>query len=233
MEEKKQQVIIQCKHCATQMRWTTPKAQGMFRISCPKCKGENIIKVMPKEIKTQQAESALKNPAAKIIICPDCQAKIRFQLKQDGTAYMSCPQCNAQLSVGIKGGVVISIEKKKTKPLTTEAKMSSGKLVRLGELLNIDKKSYNLRIGTNSIGRYDEALHSDIEVKNDSTMSRRSVVIEVVQKENGYLFKLKVLRAANPIMHNDKPLIEGEAIYLNYGDRIKLGKTTFVFEKAT
>ena len=234
MEEKKQQVVIQCKHCATKMRWAVPKAQGTFRIPCPKCKGENIIKLAPKQIKIPQAETATGKSSAKIVMCPDCQAKMRFQPKQDGSASITCPQCNTSISINIKAGEIAGIEKKGTKPLASDANMSSGRLVRLGNLLKgIGKKSYKLRIGINSIGRYDENLHSDIEIKNDSTMSRRSIVIEVIQKENGYLFKLKVLKAANPMMHNDKPLIEGEAVYLNYGDSIKLGKTAFVFEKAT
>ncbi len=39
---------------------------------------------------------------------------------------------------------------------------------------------------------------------------------------------MKVLRAANPVLHNDKPLMEGEIIYLNYGDSIRLGELRYV-----
>ena len=81
------------------------------------------------------------------------------------------------------------------------------------------------------MGRYDENEMPDIAVKNDSTVSRRSVRIDVTHESNGFIFKLTVLNATNPVLHNSNPLAKGEAVSLNFGDTIVLGKTKFRFEK--
>ena len=62
-------------------------------------------------------------------------------------------------------------------------------------------------------------------------MSRRSVQVEVVCTERGYTFRLTVLNATNPVLHNDRQLKPGESVSLNFGDSITMGKTRFRFEK--
>ena len=242
MEEKTQLVVIQCRHCPSKIRWAVPKTQGIFRVKCPSCGGDNTVQFVPKEIRMQEAANSKKADdgqqpdEAVIVTCPDCQTKMRFAPKGDGVTSMVCPKCKANIEANIKGGHIVSVRKRNTKPVATDGNLSNGKLtvLRYGGLLgSFGSKSYPLHPGQNTVGRYDEDLHSDIEIKGDASMSRRSVVIEVIQKESGYFFKLKVLKAANPVMHNHKPLIEGEVIYLNYGDKIKLGKTLFEFNKAT
>lgn len=239
MEDKTPMAVIQCKHCATKLRIALPKTQGTFRITCPKCNESNAIKFVPKEVRMQSSSDTAEQPQAMeghIIACPDCNTKMRINPQKEGKMSASCPKCNSSILIGVKDGKVVSVEKKKTKRLSSEeGNTSSGRLsiVRFGGLLgSMAKKSFPLHVGSNTVGRYDEELHSEIEIKNDNMMSRRSIVIEVIQKETGFLFKLQVLKATNPVMHNNKPLIEGEIIYLNYGDSIKLGKTEFIFEKA-
>jgi hypothetical protein len=85
--------------------------------------------------------------------------------------------------------------------------------------------------GKNVVGRYDESKNSDIAIKNDSAMSRRSIEIDVMHSDKGYAFKLTVLSATNPVLHNNNPLMPGESISLNFGDSIILGKTKFRFDK--
>lgn len=124
--------------------------------------------------------------------------------------------------------------RKPTKKLPGDGMNGNGclEIVRFGSMLGgIANTRFPLRVGLNTIGRADFDTPSDISIKNDPTISRRSVTIEVVPKENGFLAKMKVLRAANPVLHNDKPLMEGEIIYLNYGDSIRLGRTTLRFNK--
>lgn len=124
--------------------------------------------------------------------------------------------------------------RKPTKKLPGDGMNGNGclEIVRFGSMLGgIANTRFPLRVGLNTIGRADFDTPSDISIKNDPTISRRSVTIEVVPKEYGFLAKMKVLRAANPVLHNDKPLMEGEIIYLNYGDSIRLGRTTLRFNK--
>ncbi len=96
------------------------------------------------------------------------------------------------------------------------------------------KQSYTLSEGSNIIGRTDKSEPSDIQIK-DSYVSRRSVNIEVSESGEGYHFKFKVLRAANPVYVNGHEHDEGTSIYLNDGDTIRLGSTKlrFVLEDKT
>ena len=103
---------------------------------------------------------------------------------------------------------------------------SRGELVQVTGFFSKNKR-FELRNGHNIIGR----AGSDLNFPKDPTMSRRSVDIEVVQNEIGYVFRFAVLSAANPVLHNAMEMHVGDKIALNYGDSIKLGNTLFRFEK--
>lgn len=94
------------------------------------------------------------------------------------------------------------------------------------------KHSYVLSEGSNTIGRQNEETPSDIQLR-DPYISRRSIDIEVIDSESGYLFKLTVKKAANPVYINGQEHDEGTSIYLNDGDTIQLGskKLRFALEK--
>lgn len=94
------------------------------------------------------------------------------------------------------------------------------------------KHSYVLSKGSNTIGREDAEEPSDIQLK-DSYVSRRSINIEVLDSGTGYLFKLTVIKATNPVYINGQEHDEGTSIYLNDGDTIHLGskKLRFALEE--
>lgn len=100
------------------------------------------------------------------------------------------------------------------------------KLVQLGSLANT---VHQLKMGSNVIGRWDPAAQSDINIKDDATMSRRSVDINVTFNDaEGYRYELKVLKAANPVYYNQRPVNpQFDRYYLNFGDIIRLGSTEF------
>lgn len=114
-----------------------------------------------------------------------------------------------------------------TTTISRTAARVRGKLVVIpaGILGRFRSRVYPLHPGPNVIGRHDKACPSDIEIGNDKFVSRRSVNIDVSEKEQGFLFKMTVLKAANPVLLNGKRLHEGEVIYLNYGDTLQLGST--------
>lgn len=233
--EKTQTVLLRCKHCSNEFKCALPKAEGAFKVRCPKCQEETIVKFVPKEVQLAGTSGGEKEEKKEVVVCPDCERKFFFESLSDGKKSVNCPHCNVSLEISVKGGKVVDTEKRKTKPLDLQGISGKGKLtiVRFhGFLGGLGKKSFPLHVGSNTIGRYDENLRCDIEIKNDAYMSRRSVNIDVIQKGNGFMFKFTVFRAANPVMHNNKPLVEGESVYLNYGDRIQLGNTIFNFEKA-
>jgi hypothetical protein len=93
------------------------------------------------------------------------------------------------------------------------------------------RKKFVLHEGSYFIGRKDSACPSDIEF-DDEEMSRRSVLLDVIQKNDGFYYKLTVKKAMNPVLHNNKELEEQESVYLNYGDAFQLGRTVINFKKA-
>lgn len=92
------------------------------------------------------------------------------------------------------------------------------------------RKKFVLQEGSYTIGRKDDTYPSDIEF-NDDEMSRRSVLLEVTEKNGGFFYKLTVKKAMNPVLHNNKELAEQESVYLNFGDAFQLGRTVIHFKK--
>ena len=188
----------------------------------------------------------MRNMEKVIIKCKNCGFELGFPSPPFAEFPMVCSNCKSKMKIRLNGETaeVVEYEKKDiptkksenqqqpTKVISSQSSTNMGKLVVVRFHGLLGRKTYHLHAGSNTIGRCDANLPSDIEIKDDSYMSRRSVAIEVIQTEKGYLFKMNVLNASNPVYHNNKPLVVGESLYLNYGDSIKLGKTTFVFEKA-
>lgn len=85
-----------------------------------------------------------------------------------------------------------------------------------------------LKSGTVTIGRKDDKESSDISI-DDVTASRRSVKIEITKgkQSGGYIFKLTVLKTTNAVYVNHNAMYTNDSVYLNLGDIIKIGKTSF------
>ena len=84
--------------------------------------------------------------------------------------------------------------------------------------------------GTTTIGRYDEDDTSDIMIRGDETMSRKSVAIIIEEEDGIFDYKLKVLNATNKVKVNDQRVKEGSVVYLDFGDIIMLGNSKFKFD---
>ena len=213
--------------CGQQMKFK-PGEDGERYVQCRNkdCnKGIKITVANGKVVNVVKAQEMVK--------CPwdNCGEEIAVDTVKDGESTMTCPHCNQSVIFMVKNHKVVEIKPNGTIIITYPV---CGKAqLRVVKLLNINAKTYQLIAGRYTIGRYDESVHSDIEFKDDMTMSRRSVQIDVKSNDSGSLsYKLTVLKCMNPVYHNNKPLVKGESVYLNYGDTIKLGKTTLIFEKA-
>lgn len=79
-----------------------------------------------------------------------------------------------------------------------------------------------------TIGRSDDKDPSDISI-NDMTASRQSVKIDITRGEQsgGYIYKLSVLRTTNAVYVNHNAMYANDRVYLNLGDIIKVGQTSF------
>lgn len=89
---------------------------------------------------------------------------------------------------------------------------------------------FQLYEGTTTIGRYDEDDTSDIMIRGDDTMSRKSVAIIIEEEDGVFEYKLKVLNATNKVKVNDRRVKEGTEVYLDFGDIIMLGNSKFKFD---
>jgi hypothetical protein len=88
-------------------------------------------------------------------------------------------------------------------------------------------QKYQLFEGTTTIGRYDEIDISDIMIRGDETMSRKSAAIIIEEEDGIYDYKLKVLNATNKVTVNNQRIKEGSETYLDFGDIIILGNSKF------
>lgn len=170
--------------------------------------------------------------------CPTCGKPVLVRLPKPGVQGAKCGKCGTQFFLKASEGQQPQTEKqekeqeqKKPKSVKTQRTRPGCRYPGVLTWGNIfSRKKFVLKEGTYVLGRKDEDAHSDIEF-NDAMMSRRSVVIDVKHKENGYFFKLTVKRSANPVLHNNKPMAETESVYLKYGDSIQMGHTVINFKQ--
>lgn len=221
--------------CSHIIKVEHPGKTGVFELTCPVCKTKHQFRFSePKkpEIKVETEKKETIRLTLDFVVdqryrvaCPHCQGhKIEFAPKQKGNYTLKCPKC---------GGLSLAQVRDKTKCVSpaTGILMGKGKLEEIrGRFL--PNREYILEAGTYIIGRYDDDVNSDIAIKNDMAMSRRSVQIQVTNVIGNYSYILKVLKATNPVLHNGNPLVVGSEIALGFGDEIVLGKTKFRFTKA-
>ncbi len=98
------------------------------------------------------------------------------------------------------------------------------------KLFHRTAERYQLRYGETTVGRFDVAEQSDIPINGDYAISRRSVSITITPMGSFTDYRLKVLKATNPVFVNGKKIDQGKHIMLNDGDKIRLGNTKFRFE---
>lgn len=185
------------------------------------------------------------------IVCPECSFSLVEKTSKIGNYKWFCPHCNT-----IVGFVVVnpeqveeqkeqpnqdasieepvgSKEEKEESPKPHTKKIDNENLCNLGELAwggFFSRKHYSLRVGTIYIGRKDAIEPSDLQLE-DSYVSRRSALLEVLSSDKGFLFKLTVKHASNPVYVNSSEISVGNSIYLNYGDVLIFGKTKMTFKK--
>ena len=211
-------LVLRCqnKECSRPIKIKRPAKSGIYPIACPHCSAKIRVRIpgmdaapvpdVPDNSKAEPiafSDTFIVNERYEVV-CPHCHAhKISFQSKVPGDKAFACPRCKGPLKAFVK---------QKTKPHASDsAQFIRGKLVLLRKyLLN---KDFPLREGRNIIGREDASAPSDISIKGDKTMSRRSVQIDMNTTENGSV------------------LMNGESVSLNFGDTIVMGTTKFRFDR--
>lgn len=229
---------------------------GVFDVVCPVCKKKQKIRIPPKPAAPAGDVAGAAQPKPDPQPTPEPEPKtpnyasaqpqsIGLVLKVNDTADISCPHCggtthfegsdHASASKTIKcticqGPMIIKIVNP-TKHLSPTGIMSKRGKLQISKL-GFLRKNFDLKVGSNIIGRRDADCHSDIEF-DDPTMSRRSANLVVsINEKGGFFFELKVLNATNPVLVNGQEYHVDDSIYLNYGDTIVMGRTTIRFVQA-
>jgi hypothetical protein len=234
-------LLITCPNedCHKQFKMKAPAKAGTYKLECPFCHKQFAVRINESQLgigasqqpsKPDFSAAAVKkyDGLAKVnepleFKCPHCQKQpIRYTPKEKGTKVFACPLCQGKIAVEAAGETFIV-------HLSNELQLYNGKLTLLRRVLS--NKSFKLKVGSNIVGREDTDQPSDISIPSDNTISRRSIDIVVTKEDKGYSFKLKVLKATNPVLLNNRPLSADESVSLNFGDSITLGKTKFRFEK--
>ena len=177
-----------------------------IRIKCGECGKMHVLKP--------------STAGRKSISCVACKTTIAFVV-DDPAAQASVKVATAKAAV----------EPQATIALRDREKQQAMGAITFGGFMGLNKKTIRLRVGQNTIGRTDDEKPSSISF-NDIFMSRQSVMIDVMPADDakaGYRFLFRVLSAANPVYVNKQQYAVGDSVYLNYGDTIRLGRTTMRF----
>lgn len=183
------------------------------------------------------------------MVCPECGFAMVKKIIKEGRQRWDCPQCQAILGFAAVATEANQATPKAEKPKAEKAKVEKEKheapnkpttkldksaLQDMGELVwgsFFSRKHFALHPGSILIGRRDGQEPSELQL-NDNYVSRRSVVLDVIPTDKGYLFKLAVRNASNPVYVNGSEILVGNSIYLNYDDVILMGKTKLTFKKS-
>lgn len=239
--EQNELLVLKCVNpeCAKQIKLKRPEKTGVYPIACPNCGKKMRVKITgktPQEILATPPAPDFSNVEPICLgtdfkvgekyeeKCPHCKDHILvFQSSKPGHKEFACPRCKGRITAEVR---------QPTKTVHADSdvlQLIRGKLVLLRK--NWFNKDYPLREGRNIVGREDASAPSDISIKGDNTMSRRSVQIDMNHTGHGYSFKLTVIKAANPVIHNGSVLMNGESVSLNFGDTIVMGSTKFRFDR--
>ena len=158
-------------------------------------------------------------------ICPQCHSHFIGQALTDEVQKLRCPDCDTYICFSTKGSEHVPSRMKTLAISENVQSTPPGTLIWTRES---QLQSYTLEQGVTIIGRNDPNESSDIPL-DDATASRRSVKIEVTkgEKTGRHIFRLTVLRTTNPVYVNYNALYSKSSIYLNYGDTIRIGETSF------
>lgn len=164
-----------------------------------------------------------------LMICPECKTAANRTMEQLGTRSRTCPKC--QSVTYYKVVAAPAPEQPATKKDTQRLKLQGLPAAELtwGGLFR--SKSYRLPAGITTLGREDSEKPSDVAI-SDAYVSRQSAKIEVTEAQGGFNYKFTVDNATNPVLVNGKELPPGNAIYLNFGDTITMGRTRLTFKKS-
>ncbi len=239
--------------CHKRFKMYKPEKPGAVRVTCPACKQPFQIKYQDKssaggvtDNSGAQERTVTMEPTADDIykfMCPHCAAQaMGIAAKGRNLLKSACPRCKGPVTLVVDRPLppTQGVDEVDVADMFDDFKDDNAPKINAvlrvftkRRLLPDIKTDFPIVEGSYCIGRADPECQPDIPLNGDTTVSRRSVQIEVVNSGGEFFYPLTVLKAANPVMVNGKRYRAGESVYLNFNDRITMGKTELVFVKET
>ncbi len=224
MENNKRPILsAQCPFCKHPIKFYQPSKPGLVKLQCrnAECQQYFSVKVDEKLFASlQQAAQQTAQQLAADVNTGQQTTPINHQAKTD-------PQQQG-------GTETPQQEKPKTEPVYKKEVASSAVMAHIEQIRGPFRKNkiFPLQLGLNTIGRADSTTPSTIMIEGDSTISRRSISIEVVEKANGYKYLFTLLQTTNPVVVNGTEHIAPPASYpIMPGTEIRLGKTRLILKE--
>lgn len=221
--------VFECPKCGTENTVTFGKP-GVKKYFCKQCEVKFTASV--KEPKKDEEQSPSPQPSEK----PDNQPSEKTDVKPSEKVDVQPSEKPAESEKDQKAE---TDRVSHTTTITDDGhfkKNANAALVyggRFGGLFG-KKTVKRLKFGANVVGRNDPGDPSDINI-DDDYVSRRSVEITVSKIPGGKdeVYKMILLREpSNPVFVNSQQLtMNSGAIYLNYNDKITLGRTVLTLKK--
>lgn len=112
-----------------------------------------------------------------------------------------------------------------------ETRIGSASSPAVGVLMDNMGRTYQLRLGINTIGRKAASSPASVQIATDDrTMSRSHAVIEVSHAGGKTIHILRNGANKNPSFLNGSLIGQQDQLILNNGDRIKMGNTEMTFK---
>lgn len=192
------------------------------------------------------------------IKCPTCGKVLRLQDAPNiNAASFTCPVCEEKHVVGKcqryveqpkpmvssgdetryggasarQGGDETRIGSQPQCGGSDETRIGSASSPAVGVLMDNMGRTYQLRLGINTIGRKAASSPASVQIAtDDSTMSRSHAVIDVSHAGGKTIHILRNGANKNPSFLNGSLIGQQDQLILNNGDRIKMGNTEMTFK---
>lgn len=229
-QEKNPITSYVCPACNQEVKIFAPETSGNYPVTCAFCKTPSTVFIAGKDVLCQPSAAAAPRqpdapvppvtPAPPVPPVPHTPAATIPPVPPEPQAPCTPPPAPA-------GAVATAVV---NEPVPSAPRKGAAALVLLGKMFN---DTYPLSSGRTTVGRFDESKQSDIAIKGDSYMSRRSIAVEAVYDAvQGFTYRLTVLSATNPVLLNGQPMGNGDSAFLNFGDIITLGNSRLRLDPA-
>lgn len=172
------------------------------------------------------------------IICPNCRHRLSFEEQskwQD--RLLECPNCHFKAKGSTFQSGSFASGGTGADDCATEIVGGNCNAARQDTEIGVIKevstgRAFQLKMGTNVLGRIAKSGKADIMINQDPYMSRSHLRVDVIRTASGIEHRLVEIDSKNVIVLNGRPIQRKDILKLNYGDRMKLGQTEVVFDHA-